>query len=525
MGIYLNPNNRNFQKTLNSLVYVDKTLLISHINAVLDTNDNCICVSRPRRFGKTIAADMLAAYYSKGCCSLPLFASLKIAHTDSYQKNLNTFNVIKFDLSEEYQNVEDKKELFNYINRKIGKEFQEEFPEVDFVDCKTLPDYILAVYKVLGQTFILIIDEYDVLIRERVENSLYEKSLSFFNALFKGAAINAAISLAYVTGILPIVKDKVQSKLNNFTQYTMLDSGALTEFVGFTSEEVQELCKNAGVDFENCRRWYNGYSQNNYELYNPKSIAELVKNKKFNNYWNATGSYEAIKDYILLDFDGIRSDVTRLLAGERIPINPQLFLNTLHNFSSKNEVFTLLIHLGYLAFDEIAQQCFIPNNEIRQEWVNALSTTTEYIKLMDIINQSKELLEATIQGRASVVAKALNKAHSWSTSNLTYNNEGSFQSAICLAYFYAATQYTIIKELPSGKGYADVAFIPYSLGIPAIIVELKNNKSAESALQQIKNKEYKQALQHYHGNLLFVGISYDENTKEHDCKIETVVYE
>ncbi len=521
----MNPDNRSFQKTLNSLVYVDKSLLISHINTVVDTNDNCICVSRPRRFGKTIAADMLAAYYSKGCQSGSLFASLKVAQAEAFQKNLNAFNVIKFDLSEEYQNVEDKKDLFNYINRKIGREFQEEFPEVDFVDCKTLPDYILAVYKSLGQTFILIIDEYDVLIRERAEDFLYAKSLSFFNALFKGAAINAAISLAYVTGILPIVKDKVQSKLNNFTQYTMLDSGALTEFAGFTGEEVQELCKSAGVDFDECRRWYNGYSQNSLELYNPKSIAELVKNKKFNNYWNATGSYEAIKDYILLDFDGIRSDVARLLAGERIPINPQLFLNTLHNFSSKNEVFTLLIHLGYLAFDEAAQECYIPNNEIRQEWINALSTTAEYAKLMNIINQSKELLEATLQGRESVVAKALNEAHSWSTSNLTYNNEGSFQSAICLAYFYAATKYTIIKELPSGKGYADVAFVPYSLGIPAIIVELKNNKSAESALQQIKTKEYHQALQHYRGNLLFVGISYDEHTKEHDCRIEVLDYE
>lgn len=521
MGIYLNPDNRNFQKILNSPVYVDKSPIISIINQVVDTNDNCICVSRARRFGKTITAEMLTAYYSKGCKSDQLFSLLKLAQIPDFKKNLNKFNVIKFDLNEEYQNIEDKENLFGYINRKIGKEFEEEFRNIDFTECKTLPDYILSVYKNVKETFIILIDEYDVLIREKTSSALYEKYLAFVNALFKGSTIRTAISLAYVTGILPIVKDKVQSKLNNFTQYTMLDSGILSEFVGFTSQEVEDLCQSSSVNFDDCKRWYNGYLQNGYELYNPKSIAELIKNKKFKNYWNVTGSYEAIKDYILLDFDGMRSAVTGMLGGEKIGINPQLFLNTPNNFSSKDDVFTLLIHLGYLAFDETSQQCYIPNNEIRQEWVNALSTTAEYKNLMTIINDSKELLNATIEGNSNYVAKVLNKAHTQVTCNLTYNNEASFQSAICLAYFYATTKYTIVKEFPSGKGYADVVFIPYVPNTPAFIVELKNNKTPETALKQIRLKEYHQALQQYKGELLFVGINYDEKTKEHDCLIET----
>ncbi|MBP5609009.1 MAG: AAA family ATPase [Lachnospiraceae bacterium] len=520
MGIYFNPGYENFRRTLAADIYVDKTMMLSVLNRFIDKGNNYVCISRPRRFGKTIAQNMIASYYSKGCDSRELFEKLKISKAEGYEDKLNKYNVIKIDLNSEYQNTLDKEKLIRRISEKIKKEMSKEYPGITFTEDLSLAECIMDVYASTGDTFIILIDEYDVLVREQVPEALFNEFLSFLNGLFKSDTLRPAISLAYLTGILPIVRDKIQSKLNNFMEYTILDAKELTEFVGFIPEEVKALCEEWGMDYEECRRWYDGYYQNGYEIYNPESVVKSMYDKKYSNYWGKTSSYRVISDRLDANFDRMKDQVIGMLAGESIPVNVTRYLNTMDSFNSRNDAFTYLIHVGYLAYNEKDQTCRIPNREIRQEWENAMETQPGYEVTFSIIEASKELLGATIKGDEEAVAKALDESHIHVTSNRSYNNEDALQSAIYLAYIYALNKYTVIKEMTTGKGFADVVFIPYVADLPAMIIELKHNKCAESALDQIKEKKYFDSLKDYKGGLMFVGVNYDEKDKTHECRIE-----
>lgn len=526
MGIYLNPGNELFTESVNSKIYIDKSGIISELNTLLKTSNKYVCVSRPRRFGKTMASSMISAYYSKGCDSRKLFSKLKVANDKSFKEHINKYNVIQFDINSFYNATRNKDNLIDYITDTINKEIAKAFPSAKIdVQNDTLANAIIKAWGATGETFIILMDEYDVLVREKVSSQLFENYLNFLSSLFKNSTLKPAIALAYLTGILPIVRDKIQSKMNEFDEYSMVNSLQLSEFVGFTENEVKALCNKYNMNFEECQRWYDGYKLNEkISVYNPKSVVSSMLAQEYGNYWTKTGSYEALSDYVLMDFEGIKADVISMLAGKKVPVNVLTYLNTLTDFKSKNDVFTYLIHLGYLSYDRKNQECFIPNNEIRIEWINALENAPDYKEIIEMVQGSKELLERTLQGDEEYVAAELDKAHTRATNPLTYNNEASFQSAIGIAYFYASSKYTIIKELPTGKGYADIALIPYVPDIPAIIIELKNGKTAETAINQIKDRRYDEVLQHYRGNILFVGINYSPDTKKHQCKIEKILY-
>jgi len=520
MGIYLNPGNENFRETLNANIYVDKTMMIEAVGRVVKGGNKYICISRPRRFGKTIAGNMLCAYYSKGCDSRGLFSGLKIAKTPGFEEKLNKYNVIKIDVNSEYQNTMNKDKLIQRMTEKIRDEMKDEFSDVNLKEDDSLADSMLKVYSKTGQTFIILMDEYDVLVREQVSKELFDEYLSFLNGLFKSDTVKPAITLAYLTGILPVVRDKIQSKLNNFREYTILDAGELAEFVGFTSDEVKELCRQYGMDYEECRRWYDGYSQYGLEIYNPESVVMSMEKHEYDNYWGKTSSYAVISDRINHNLMQTKDAVIRMIAGESVDVDAWTFLNTMDSFISADDVFTYLIHIGYLAYDREEKTCRIPNREIQNEWIRALKRIPQCSVTDAIIAASKELLAQTIKGNEEAVEKALDESHIHVTSNRSYNNEDALQSAIYLAYIYALNKYTIIKEMTSGKGFADVVFIPYVPDVPAMIIELKRNDSAESAINQIKEKKYFDSLSHYSGDLLFVGIDYDEKKKTHECKIE-----
>ena len=529
MGLYLNPNADAFQKSLNNKIYIDKSLVLAELNDLVNTDQGFVCMSRPRRFGKSLVGNLISAYYSKGCDTRSIFSQMKIGQTPDYDKYLNKLNVIKLDLNGWYQRSiqgNRTKHLLTDIHKALACEFKEEFPTLKFSNNNTLDQCILKVYAKLGEKFVIIIDEYDVLVRENVSQDLFDSYLSFLNGLFKDTTLRPAIALAYITGIMPIVRDKVQSKLNEFSEYTMLDAGQFAPYIGFTKDEVRDLCETYGMPFNEMERWYDGYDlSDEVSLLNPKSVVSSIDRKKMANYWSTTGSFEAISDYMRMNFEGIRDDVVSMLAGSSVEVEVSSFTNTLNNFKGKDDVFTYLIHLGYLVYDDKNMTCRIPNEEVRQEWVKAVKFDDDYKQIFAIINASKRLLDDTINGNEEAVARALNAAHTEVTSPLTYNDEHCFQSAICLAYFYANTRYTLIKELPTGKGYADLVLVPYLPNIPAMVVELKHNKSSESALGQIKAKNYHESLNLYYDNLLFVGINYDEKTKEHTCKIERFVKE
>ncbi|MBR4984854.1 MAG: AAA family ATPase [Proteobacteria bacterium] len=527
MGMYVNPDEELLRRAVNSRIYVDKSMLLHELNQLLNTEDCFVCVARPRRFGKSMAGNMIAAYYSKSANSRPIFENLKIAQSPDFETYLNAFNVIKFDVNGFYSNSNGKKNIVPIFTAKIREELIEEFPECGLKKSWSLADCIAQIYKKTKKKFVVIIDEYDVLVREKVNASIFDSYLAFLNGIFKNADLAPAFALVYLTGILPVVRDKIQSKLNLFREYIMTGAKQLTEFVGFTEEETQTLCNQYGMDFEECRRWYNGYKMTyhdkSFDIYSPQSVVQAMGNKEFGDYWTQTGSYDSIKIYISMNFEGIKDDVKAMIAGERIDVDVDEYLNTMTDFHSKDAVYTYLIHLGYLAYDKNSKRCYIPNNEIRSEWIIAIKTDSDYAEAIRIVNNSKILLDKTIEDDAQAVADALSAAHEQLMSKQRYNHEACLQSAIRFAYFYATSRYTIISELPAGKGYADVVFIPYIPNVPAMIVELKRNHCTGAALQQIESKQYFNVMEKYQGDLLLVAVNYDEKTNAHTCEIKRFV--
>ncbi|MDE6167484.1 MAG: ATP-binding protein, partial [Acetatifactor sp.] len=331
------------------------------------------------------------------------------------------------------------------------------------------------------------------------------------------------VALAYMTGILPIKKYGLHSALNMFREYSMTNQRNFEEYTGFTEEEVKALCERFCMDFAEAGSWYDGYQFKRYRhVYNPKSVVEAMSCGEFSNYWTATETYEALKVYIEMDFDGLRSDIVRMLGGGFVRVNTRSFQNDMRNFRTKDDVLTLLIHLGYLAYDSEKGEAFIPNKEIIGEFENAMSVSG-WTNVMRVLQASEKLLEDTLKGNAEGVARALDQAHTEVASILTYNDENSLACAIGLAYYSARKDYRLIRELPSGYGYADIAFLPLpSVNKPAIVVELKYDKTANTAIQQIKDRHYTQALEGYTGEILAVGINYDRDdaNKPHTCVIE-----
>ena len=520
MGIYLNPSNVSFQETLAADIYVDKSMLISVLNTFIDKANKYICVSRPRRFGKTIATNMLCAYYSKGCDSREMFSKLKISKAKNYEKYLNKLNFISIDVASEYQNAKDKEKLLDKLTERIKREFVSQFPTVDFSICESMADCMLEVHAATQERFVIILDEYDSLVRLQYGTKLFAGYLEFLNGLFKSNTLRPAIALAYITGILPVIRDRVQSKLNNFREYTILDAYQLAEYVGFTEKEVKPLCRKYKVDFNEVKSHYNGYKQHGYEIYNPESVVMCAETKSFGNFWGMTSNYSVITERLKHNYKGAKEDIIRMLAGERVRVNVTSYMNTMTDFVTKDDVFTYLIHVGYLAYDHINKTCRIPNLEVRNEWNNAIEAMPDYSVTDEIIKASEELYNQTINKNADAVAKALDKTHIHVTSNRSYNNEDGLASAIYLAFIHALNYYTIIREMTAGKGFADVVFIPVLTDNPAMVIELKRNGSTESALAQIKERVYFDSLTHYKGKMLLIGINYDEETKVHTCEIE-----
>ena len=350
--------------------------------------------------------------------------------------------------------------------------------------------------------------------------SLLEEYRSFLNSLFKNNELSPAIALAYLTGILPIQRDKVQSKLNNFRESTILSPFGLEEFFGFTKEETEALCNEYGMSFSECENWYDGYKIGDLEIYNPNSVVEAMMRREYANYWNATGSYEVVSDYIKLDFDGTKSAIIDMLTGTEIKVDIKDFENSLDNINSKDNVLTYLIHLGYVNYNKTTGLCRIPNKEIRQEWEKAIESAGNFSKVVKMISDSEKLLKRTQEGDSERVAAALDNAHQTVADPLDYNDESSLKTAIILAYYTAASQYTIVKELPTGRGFADIGFIPKNPNDPAMVVELKYDKDAETAITQIKSRNYPKVFENYLDNLLLVGVNYDKHTKVHECVIE-----
>lgn len=518
MGIYLNPDNVSFQEALNSEIYIDKSRLIQYTNKVLKTKQKYISVSRPRRFGKSMAADMLTAYYSKGCNSKDLFSKLKISKSDSFEKHLNQYNVIHLNMQEFLSESDSIEEMLKMIQKTILFDLTEEFPDVRYFDNTKLLRSFRDVFAKYGVPFVFVIDEWDCIFRMH-KNDLesQKKYLDFLRNLLKDQSY---VALAYMTGILPIKKYGEHSALNMFTEISMTDPRECAEFTGFTENEVWALCEHYNMPFDETKSWYDGYNLMGISIYNPRSVVMSMTGGYFNNYWTSTETYEALKEYIELNHDGLRDKVIQMIAGEKVKINPEKFQNDMTTFKSADDVLTLLVHLGYLTFDFHTKEVWIPNSEVRQEFINSIEDGG-WEHVMKAIRQSDVLIDATLNGDEKKVAEIIEQVHQDNTSILQYNDENSLSCVLSLAYYSAQKSYIITREAPAGKGYADLVFVPRRTShLPAIIVELKCDHSVEEAIEQIKKKDYTDCFKDYSGEMVLVGINYDRKSKEHTCRIE-----
>ena len=525
MALYLNVGNESFQELLNSIIYVDKSPLIEILNRSIKTKNKYFCLSRPRRFGKSVTAQMICSYYAKGQDCSPLFDDLEIASFDDYKKHLNQYDVISINISDEFSRASHNvKSMTDILTKSIVRELKEEYPNCAISSPEFLDLTLQEVYNYSKVPFVFVIDEWDCIMREKKEDpDSLKQYLEWLKAIFKDKPY---VGLAYMTGILPVKKYGSHSALNMFTEYSMTEPLNLGQYIGFTENEVKDICKQHDVAFNQMQQWYDGYSFKDVpHIYNPNSVVNAATYKKFISYWTKTETFESLQEYIDMNMEGLRDDIVKLIAGEDVIVDVSTFSNDMVTFHSKDDVLTLLIHLGYLAIKgstNLGVIVHIPNEEIKLEFKTCVKNNNRYAGVYDLIKNTDVLLNDIWSLNSEAVAKIFDEAHQDHTSILTYNNENSLANVIAISLFLSTTNtYNVVRELPTGKGYADLVYLPKpGVNKPALLIELKFDKSAQTAITQIKEKNYLQFFKNYKGEVLLVGINYSKDTKTHQCIIE-----
>lgn len=524
MGTYINKGNEGFSIARNS-EYVDKSGMIALINNTLNTERMYSCITRCRRFGKSMAAEMLYAYYDQSSDSRELFHDLKIAEDPSFEKHLNKYPTIYIDITDFTTKFKGNKNIVKLLQRTIKDELLVEYPDVKETALDDMMDLLVKIYDLENKKFIIIIDEWDAIMREfDGDKDTTDEYVCLLRRLFKGSVSKKIFAGAYITGILPIIKYNTESALNNFREYSMIKPGKLANYLGFTEHEVEELCKKHDVNFDMMKQWYDGYIIGTEQsMFNPYSVVEAIYSDQFMSYWSTTGAYDKVTTYIQMNYDGLRDEIINMLAGNRSPVETAGFSNNLKEINSKDDVLTVLIHLGYLSYDPELKECFIPNKEVGMEMEQAVKSTN-WNGIVKIIEQSRRLLESTLRSDTEAVARGIDNAHDENTSILSYNDENSLSCVISMAYIYARNNYVFHREYATGKGFADIVLIPRkNINSPALIVELKFNKAVNTAIDQIRNRQYPDKIAEYTGEMLLVGITYDKEKKTHSCEIERIM--
>ena len=552
MGLILNPSNDNsfikLVKVKDTRVFVDKTDLIEKINALCNTDENLVAITRPRRFGKTVTAHMLSAYYSKGYAGQDIFNKLNIAGKDSFTDHLNKYNVIYIDMNtidglfDGYSNKKQKadgvNDLVDYIEYSIIKELKssDNFSEClknHQIENTGLLETLLAITQDLKTKFVFIMDEWDLVYREyRNDEILQRKFIKLLKNLFKADGGQDCFILAYLTGILPIKKYNSQSALNDFDEYNMLAPGEYAPYFGFTDNEVIDIVKspNCKVSHDDLKEWYEGYKIKGVDIYNPNSVRKAVTRNECISYWSKTSSNEEVVRLINMDFDGIKKDIMDLIEGARVQFDCSNFQNDMVTIEDKNDVFSLLVCLGYLGCSDIAgdedlKQAYVPNKEIRRALMGLIKKQ-EWYERMETIKRSEKLLKAIQELDGTTVATLIQDIHnSPAVALFDYNDEESLTYCVMTGLLWSTLgKYTSHREEQTGKGKADLVYEPAIKGTaPLILIEFKYDYSPEEAIAQIKTKEYFKRYAGQYNNIILVGINYSTKTKDHQCLIETLI--
>lgn len=516
MGTYLNPGNDGFAYAVKTR-YIDKTGLIDVVNGTIDTRRNLTCVSRPRRFGKSFAAQMLCAYYDRTVDSHGLFGKFNISKRTDYERYLNQYDVIYLDMT----NIMGKASpegFISFLANAITRELLVAYPDIRVGNA--LDETLVSAVEKTGRRFIMIIDEWDAPIRE-FSDKAGNRYLLFLRMLFKSSATTAKLFAAvYMTGILPIKKIRTQSALSDFREYTMLRPGPFAEYVGFTEDEVRGLCGEYGIDFSDMKRWYDGYELKGVgPVYNPNSVMNAIENGDFDSYWSQSSAADNLLDFIKWDVDGLRQAIVELMGGVALEIDTTGYNNDL-TYDTRNAALTMFVHLGYLAYNQANKTVRIPNEEIRLEFERTVRKSGNAATVQRV-RESDRLIMDTIHGNAEAVAAQVKRVHREVSNPLDRNSEASLRAAIQVAYFAYKDYYLKLEELPAGKGYADIVYIPKpGKSVPALLVELKWNHDADTAIRQIRERGYVEGVKDFGPELLLVGIGYDRDGKEYTCSIE-----
>ena len=520
MGIFINIGNMGFQSARNG-EYIDKSGLIRVVNNTLNTERRFSCVTRCRRFGKSMAAKMLCAYYDQSCNSRHLFADLEIANDPDFERYLNKYPVIYLDMTAFVSRFKDDS-IVEQVQQKLKEDILKAYPQIEVRESDDLMETLLAIYAETHQQFFMIIDEWDAICREfATGSSAMDTYVNWLRRMFKEVNAVNVFAAVYMTGILPIKKYKTESALNNFQEYSMVETRRMSKFFGFTKDEARTLASQHNMPFAELEKWYDGYQIGDEQsMFNPNSVIQAIDAGRCRSFWASTGAFDAVANYIKMNYGGLKDDIIQMLAGGRCYVDPTGFQNDMSVITSRDDVLTVLIHLGYLSYDWSKSECYIPNREVAGEMVNAVKANN-WTHLSEAIEKSRLLLQATLDGDAEAVARGVDAAHDENTSILSYNDENSLACVLSIAYYYAKNDYIMHRELATGKGFADIVLIPRkNVDLPAMVIELKVNKDADSAIDQIRRKEYPVKVQEYANRLLLVGINYDRETKQHFCRIE-----
>ena len=519
MGAYINIGNVGFKRARN-MEYIDKSGLIAVVNNTLNSEFAFTCVSRCRRFGKSMAAKMLCAYYDKSCDSRSLFEDLEIAKNPSFEEHLNKYPVIYLDITNFITRFKD--DIVQHMQDELKSDILKAYPQAEYQEKDDLMQVLININQQTGERFIFIIDEWDAICREfKSGSSAMDEYANWLRRMFKSVNGGEVFAGVYMTGILPIKKYKTQSALNNFIEYSMVEPRRMARYFGFTKEEVRQLAEKHGMDFDELVKWYDGYQiGDELSMFNPNSVMQALDTGRCRSFWAATGAYDAISNYININYEGLKDDIINMIGGGRSKVDPTMFENDLSLIFGRDDVLTVLIHLGYLSYNWRKDECYIPNREVAGEMMNAVKRN-KWAVIVKAVEASEQLLQATLDRDEEAVAEGLRRVHSENTSILSYNNENSLSCAINIAYYAAHNDYIFMRELPSGKGFADIVLIPRkNVDSPAIVIELKYNQDADTAIDQIRRKEYPESVREYTNNILLVGINYDKKEKRHTCKIE-----
>ena len=532
MGRYVNPGNDGFAGIVED-EYVDKTGLVSLFDSALNTTRGLVMVSRPRRFGKSYAAQSLVAFYSCGCDSRALFEGLEVSRREGWDDHLNAYNVLQLDMAEVMQSATDA-DAVAAVTDAVVPELRDLVPgagERDAGHPNELASALWDAVQATGRKFVFVIDECDAPYRlARDERAAQDAYASWLHSLFKDGTLTPyVVAGAYMTGILPIKNCVCQPAVSDFDEYTMVDPAQYVTYVGFTDDEVESLCEEHGLDLDDVRRWYDGYDlpafapgptePSHAVVYSPYSVMQACERGWTGSYWSLTESVESLRRYIDMDFEGLQGDVLRAIGGEELRLNPDRFQNDMTSIASRDDALTLLVHLGYLCYDIGTGRARVPNEEVRRELRNAVEVS-RHARVARVVRDSMLLVEDVLARDEDAVAAAIGRAHDAACAPIHYNGEQALRAVVKAALVAAVDEWVCVDELPSGRGYADVAYLPRAgSGRPALLVELKWDQPVRAAAEQVLERDYPQALRDLGVPILVVAITYDAKTKEHTCRI------